>query len=210
MKKGVFLISFIFGIQAQAVKMGYMSLSPSSGPVGELVTIEEAGFLGSNTEITIDFGTHKTITTTMSDDQGTFSTTFIVSTQPSGTKIVTARDKQGNTATTEFILIGIPRIGIKKEASGDINEATYTITYQNTNDPNGTATGCVIYDSIPFGMEFIGTITSTPSTITTRFSKDSGISWEDSGGSDTTTIKWEIGDVSPNGKGTVGFRVKKK
>ncbi|HAW50244.1 TPA: hypothetical protein DCX16_04785, partial [bacterium] len=64
-------------------------VSPQSGVVGSYVTIEGCGY-GTNTTIRIDFGTQQTITTTVSDDiDGTFSTTFIIDTQPYDTRVIT-------------------------------------------------------------------------------------------------------------------------
>ncbi|MEW6104390.1 MAG: right-handed parallel beta-helix repeat-containing protein, partial [bacterium] len=80
------------------------SLTPSSALIGTPITIQGMGF-ATNTLVTIDFGTHLTITTTQSSANGTFSTTFIVSTQLPGTKIITATDSYGNLATTTFVLL---------------------------------------------------------------------------------------------------------
>ena len=43
-----------------------------------------------DTLVSIDFGNTQTITTTITSDNGTFSVTFIASTQPYGTTIITA------------------------------------------------------------------------------------------------------------------------
>ncbi|MEW6103971.1 MAG: right-handed parallel beta-helix repeat-containing protein [bacterium] len=77
--------------------------TPSSGPVGGLVTIY-GGQLGTNTIILIDFGTTLTIATTLSSPNGTFSTTFIVDTQPSGTTVITARNVLGDITTNSFFI----------------------------------------------------------------------------------------------------------
>jgi len=77
---------------------------PSSGPIGTEVTIKGA-LSATQTLASISFGTHLTITTTMSSINGTFSATFIVDTQTSGTKVITATDTEGNLATTTFILL---------------------------------------------------------------------------------------------------------
>ncbi|MEW6104001.1 MAG: right-handed parallel beta-helix repeat-containing protein, partial [bacterium] len=80
------------------------SLAPSFGLVGTTITVQGMGF-ATNTLVSIDFGTHPTITTTQSSINGTFSTTFIVSTQSPGTKLITATDSYGNLATTTFVLL---------------------------------------------------------------------------------------------------------
>ncbi|MEW6104433.1 MAG: right-handed parallel beta-helix repeat-containing protein, partial [bacterium] len=81
------------------------NLTPTSGPIGTIITIQGQNFATSSS-VSIDFGTHRTITTTLSDEHGSFSTTFIVDTQPSCTKIITARDSYGNYAITTFKIQG--------------------------------------------------------------------------------------------------------
>ncbi|MEW6481401.1 MAG: right-handed parallel beta-helix repeat-containing protein [bacterium] len=81
-----------------------VSLVPTSGLIGTEVKIESYGFATEST-ISITFATHSTITTTQSSPLGTFSTTFVVSTQSPGTKVITATDSYGNYATTTFILL---------------------------------------------------------------------------------------------------------
>ncbi|MBU1261994.1 hypothetical protein KJ640_03480, partial [bacterium] len=67
--------------------------------------IVEGQYFATQTQISISFGTHPTITTTQSSNNGTFSATFIVDTQTPGTKVITAQDTEGNLATTTFILL---------------------------------------------------------------------------------------------------------
>jgi hypothetical protein len=50
----------------------FISISPSSGQVGNIVTVQSQNF-ATNTQISISFGTHQTITTTQSSNNGTFS-----------------------------------------------------------------------------------------------------------------------------------------
>ncbi|MEK7814174.1 MAG: hypothetical protein AAB296_10470, partial [Candidatus Desantisbacteria bacterium] len=66
-----------------------ISLNPNSGKVGEVVTLIGRGYKGSET-LHITFGTHITITTTTASPDGTFSTTFVVSTQVAQTRVITA------------------------------------------------------------------------------------------------------------------------
>ncbi|MBI4778481.1 hypothetical protein HY792_06145 [Candidatus Desantisbacteria bacterium] len=71
-------------------------VTPTTGPVGTVVTVEGVGFDGTQT-ITIHFGTNLSITTTTPSSNGTFSTTFTVSSQASGTRYITAYfDKEGS------------------------------------------------------------------------------------------------------------------
>ncbi len=77
-------------------------LSPTSGPVGYKVIIEGNGYT-PNSLIWIDFGTSYTIATTIASINGTFSTTFIVDTQPAGTRVVTVN--QGYSRPTNSFII---------------------------------------------------------------------------------------------------------
>ncbi|MBI4753389.1 hypothetical protein HY793_03320 [Candidatus Desantisbacteria bacterium] len=79
-------------------------VSPSSALAGKEITVQGSSFVG-NTQISISFGTFSTITTTKSNTNGTFSTTFLVPAQTPGTKIITATDSEGNLATTTFLLL---------------------------------------------------------------------------------------------------------
>ena len=98
--------------------IGITSVVPSQGPVSTTVTIEGVWF-ATQTKISLSFGTHPTITTTQSSSNGTFSCTFLVPTQPGGTKIITATDSLGNQATTTFfILPKITRVNPEKGQIG--------------------------------------------------------------------------------------------
>ncbi|HAW50264.1 TPA: hypothetical protein DCX16_04890, partial [bacterium] len=81
-----------------------ISVVPTSGLIDTTITVEGIAF-ESNKTISISFCTHLTITTTQSSINGTFSTTFIVSIQLPGTKVITATDTEGNLATTTFYLL---------------------------------------------------------------------------------------------------------
>ncbi|HAW50622.1 TPA: hypothetical protein DCX16_06710, partial [bacterium] len=98
-------------------------LFPTSGPVGAPVTIK-GNTSATNTIVSIDFGTHPTITSTQSSPNGTFSITFIVNTQPGGTTIITARDSLGNVFTIPFIILPdswiMSNIGRNRGRVGDV------------------------------------------------------------------------------------------
>ncbi|MBI4778303.1 hypothetical protein HY792_05240, partial [Candidatus Desantisbacteria bacterium] len=64
-------------------------VSPTSGAVGTRITVEGVGFNSLGT-VSIDFGTHFTITTVIASASGTFSTSFLVNTQPFGIRYITA------------------------------------------------------------------------------------------------------------------------
>ncbi|MEK9149892.1 MAG: cohesin domain-containing protein [Candidatus Desantisbacteria bacterium] len=82
----------------------WIFISPQSGQVGTIVIVEGENF-ATQTQVSISFGTHQTITTITSSVNSTFSATFIVPEQPSGTKVITAIDSEGNLATYAFILL---------------------------------------------------------------------------------------------------------
>ncbi|MEW6104471.1 MAG: NosD domain-containing protein, partial [bacterium] len=96
--------------------IGSIMISPNSGPAGTIVTIEGA-FFSTQTQISIDFGTYQTITTTMSSINGTFSTIFVINTQPPCTKLITVSDSK-EIATAIFLLIPSPRITMVNPISG--------------------------------------------------------------------------------------------
>ncbi|MFH0774152.1 MAG: right-handed parallel beta-helix repeat-containing protein [bacterium] len=89
-----------------------ISISPYSGPVGQIITVQGTGF-GSNRIVRIDFGTNKTIAITKSNN-GTFSLTFITSTQKAGSTMITV-STIGETFTCLFRIISkitvFPTIG---------------------------------------------------------------------------------------------------
>ncbi|MEK7812849.1 MAG: hypothetical protein AAB296_03730, partial [Candidatus Desantisbacteria bacterium] len=85
------------------VKQNIYSINPFSDKVGEIVTVMGTGY-GSGSIVSIDFGTHQTITTTTSNSNGTFSTTFRVNTQGYGFTTITARDIYDN-ATISFTIV---------------------------------------------------------------------------------------------------------
>ncbi|MFH1563861.1 MAG: fibronectin type III domain-containing protein, partial [Nitrospirota bacterium] len=75
---------------SQFVILGQITLvTPTKGTVGSFVTVAGNGF-GVIELIRIDFGITPTITTTISDANGKFITTFIVNTQPIGTTTIRA------------------------------------------------------------------------------------------------------------------------
>ncbi|MEW6104276.1 MAG: right-handed parallel beta-helix repeat-containing protein, partial [bacterium] len=96
-----------------------ITVFPNKGSVGSLVTISGYDFY-ENSQISVDFGTHPTIAITTSNEYGSFSLTFIVDTQPICTKIITATDESGETATAIFLLTPNPKIDLLNPTSGNI------------------------------------------------------------------------------------------
>ncbi len=103
-------------------------ISPTSGMVSDVVTIRAESFL-SDEDIAISFGTYQTVTTVRTDENGTFSTTFILSTQPAGTYTITASSMIGF-ATTQFLIIPGPleRIQITPQSIVLVPAQTQTFT----------------------------------------------------------------------------------
>ncbi|MEW6609759.1 MAG: CARDB domain-containing protein, partial [bacterium] len=125
------------------------------GNVGEAITLRGSNWPPDKL-VSIHFGTHQTIATTITSTNGTFSITFIVSTQPYGTTIITA---EGCIATAIFFIK--PKIAIKP-LSGNIGES---ITL------NGTGFTKEAIISIDFGtsISITTTISSTNGTFSVIF-----------------------------------------
>ncbi|MEW6103972.1 MAG: hypothetical protein AB1630_09230 [bacterium] len=126
-------------------------LSPTQGGPSTIVTMRGLGIRDSGL-VRIDFGTHQTITTTISSNNGTFSATFITSTQPGGQKTITVRDYLNNQATTTFLLgdLIVQIEDISAEGIADSSEGNcLKITVSN----NSTQT--LIWDTfdVRFGTE---------------------------------------------------------
>ena len=81
-----------------------LGLNPTSGTVGESVTVTGAGFTPNGT-VSIDFsGTN--VATTSADDSGAISTTFTVPSESPGSYSVTTTDAGGaGSATASFTVV---------------------------------------------------------------------------------------------------------
>ncbi|MDI6736138.1 MAG: Ig-like domain-containing protein, partial [bacterium] len=79
-------------------------ITPTSGSVGSIVTVMGEGF-GQTEAIEIDFGTTKTIALALTDAKGSFTTTFIVNTQPPGTTTVLAMGLSTNAEAIAYFKI---------------------------------------------------------------------------------------------------------
>ncbi|MEK7813352.1 MAG: hypothetical protein AAB296_06285, partial [Candidatus Desantisbacteria bacterium] len=105
-------------------------VKPAFGSVGSTLTVIGVGFDSPGT-VTIDFGTHYTITTTTTDSSGTFCITFRIDTQCWGTKGITAStDNQKNRYTDAndqpaiFIITGAYFIGVYPTSGSITTEIT--------------------------------------------------------------------------------------
>ncbi|MEK7813927.1 MAG: IPT/TIG domain-containing protein, partial [Candidatus Desantisbacteria bacterium] len=156
---------------------GIVQILPTSGAVGDIISIVGGGF-GTQSLLWVDFGTHMTITTTMTSVTGTFSATFIVSTQPVCTKMLTATtvSTEGTVSTatalmTPGIFAKIPYImpnsgpvgqvvtifGTGQLANGTVNIGFGTNPTITTAQTNGDGTFCVtfIIDTQPIGTQVV-------------------------------------------------------
>ncbi|MEW6096264.1 MAG: choice-of-anchor X domain-containing protein, partial [bacterium] len=92
-------------ITLQVINPRITSVLPTSGTVGTIVTIKGEGYLPSE-QIRIDFGTTLTICLATANTQGSFTATFMVDSQPYGTKTITATGVLSNTpAEAIFVLL---------------------------------------------------------------------------------------------------------
>jgi len=96
--------------------LGFTGPFLSSGYVGSVISFE--GYVPISGQVSIDFGTHQTITTTMTNANGTFSATFLVSTQPGGTTIITLT-AYSLQLTASFIILPNAILGQNRGRVGD-------------------------------------------------------------------------------------------
>ncbi|MEK7812821.1 MAG: right-handed parallel beta-helix repeat-containing protein, partial [Candidatus Desantisbacteria bacterium] len=145
-------------------------IQPASGIPGTCITIQGTGF-DANKTTCIDFGTQKTITTTFSSLNGTFSTTFICTTQSYGTTLITAMTPNEQANTVFLILPCItflsPTQGpigtqITLQGAGYMANGIIRIDFGNTltittliTSINGTFSSIFIADNQPTGIKTI-------------------------------------------------------
>ncbi|MEK7812519.1 MAG: hypothetical protein AAB296_02075, partial [Candidatus Desantisbacteria bacterium] len=172
-------------------------LTPASGAIGTVVTVEGKGYVGTDT-IRIDFGTHYTITTTIASTQGTFSTTFIVNTQPwqgwdneqnLGKMFITATGVNAATATDNTIFKIIPLITCLTPLSGPVGTV---ITLQ------GNAWQKQNYIEIMFGTEVSYSGGWATSTINGTFSSTFTINIQSYGTKTITLSQWRDAGIVIN------------
>ncbi|MDI6752735.1 MAG: hypothetical protein QME07_07840, partial [bacterium] len=136
-----------------------IQISQIKGPVGTPVTIQGGSFTPSSI-IQIDFGTHQTITTAISNTNGTFSVTFLVNTQPYGSQLIKLLDTIHYTLNTIhfFILPQITQISPQSAHIGDSisisgngfsgNEIVYFYV-------TGSTFGCLADQNGAFSSQFL-------------------------------------------------------
>ncbi|MEK9149832.1 MAG: hypothetical protein AAB267_07290, partial [Candidatus Desantisbacteria bacterium] len=94
-------ISNLMNTVALTLEPKILSIIPAFAQVQDVITVIGGGYTGAAV-IGIDFGTLKTITTTNTSTNGTFSITFTINTQPGGTLVLTAGDSAGKKATSPY------------------------------------------------------------------------------------------------------------
>jgi hypothetical protein len=108
-----------FEIETEEPEEPEITITPESGPVGTIITIEGQNF-ATETQITIDFGTHLAITTTQASENGTFSATFIVDAQPGGITLITLTAYSLQLTASFFIIESInPEASFSSGSPGD-------------------------------------------------------------------------------------------
>ncbi|MBU0568935.1 hypothetical protein KKC52_12950, partial [bacterium] len=173
-----------------SIKPTISLISPTSGNVSNVVTVEGAGYQGTES-IYIDFGTSRTIATTATSADGTFSVTFVVDTQIIGLKVVTITGTSNisHVNTTTFTII--PRISLVLPPSGPVGSYVdvwgdgynyddpnppwnimkigfgtaveiYLSTYPSYMSSNGTFSGYFIVNTQPMGTTVLTTRRDQP------------------------------------------------
>ncbi|MBI4777892.1 hypothetical protein HY792_03095, partial [Candidatus Desantisbacteria bacterium] len=159
-----------------------IKVQPSFGIIGTNVTVQGNGY-GKSEQITVDFGTTKTIAVVTTSQYGTFSVSFTVDTQSYGRNSITATGKTTKTKASNISFWVMPRIysvsptigsvGTTVTLKGDgwsVNEAVnfyfgnefYKWTGGNNQSIGntqtslfGTFTGSFVVDLEPYGTKSI-------------------------------------------------------
>ncbi|MFH1896761.1 MAG: T9SS type A sorting domain-containing protein [Candidatus Desantisbacteria bacterium] len=87
---GFVMVLVIMGFAANGWAWGVgadIKVTPTTGTVGTLVTVQGASF-GTSTQVKIDFGTTQSIAFATTDENGSFTTTFTATIQPQGSETV--------------------------------------------------------------------------------------------------------------------------
>ncbi len=139
-----------------AILTPVITISPTSGPMGTLVTVSGSGFADSSA-VTIKYdGTQVTTTTTTASGAIPSGVTFVVPASAAGIHTVQATDASSNTASTTFTVTA-PAITISPTSS----PAGTQVTVSGSGfAPSSTVT--ITYDG--------STVTTSPITVTTTAS----------------------------------------
>ncbi|MEW6679811.1 MAG: carboxypeptidase regulatory-like domain-containing protein, partial [bacterium] len=118
-----------FGVFEEGAEI---TISPSSGYLGTIITVKGTGF-DANETIQIDFGTTMNIKEVQADSQGSFTTTFTASAQTPGTITITATGKTSEKFNCAlFYFVPQPSI-ISISPNSGINTGTIATTISGEN-----------------------------------------------------------------------------
>ena len=188
-----------------------LSLSPSTGVVGTVVTATGTGFAASSA-ITMYFdGTAVPAACTLNDGTGTFTCTFTVPAAPNGANTVTARDTAGDSATATFTVnaslsvsptSGIVGSTFTGTGNGFAASSTITFTLDGyaatstcASNPAGSFTCAVTVPPAPNGLETV-VATDGSNSATNTYAVENSISLSPTSGPPGTSVT-----VSGNGFG---------
>ncbi|MEK9148760.1 MAG: hypothetical protein AAB267_01795, partial [Candidatus Desantisbacteria bacterium] len=191
---------------------------PESGQVGGKVTVEGAGYTSQST-ITLSFGTHLSITTTKTSASGTFSITFLVSTQSYSTKVITITSHFSILTSHFFILpyfsisppsgkigkiVTILGKGYTSQDTITVHFGTYYTITTTISSGSGTFSTTFITDTQPGGTKAI-TIATSYSLLTTPFSIIPEITYlsPSSGRTGSGSFQIAIEGCGMNGEGSI-------
>ncbi|MDI6781170.1 MAG: IPT/TIG domain-containing protein, partial [bacterium] len=184
------------------VKGKITSLSPSTGTIGTMITLQGNGW-AKNEQIVIDFGITLTRSTVNASDYGTFSCLFTVNSQPAGYTTITAR---GQVSGATWTLSGAETFQIKGNVG--VTPTTGTVGSMVTVNGNGFKPADSVEINFGNTVTIAAAISNSAGTWTVSFTVDTqcygtttiraygqGSGWAEDG---TFSISGEIIRVSPN------------
>ena len=121
-----------------------ITLNPTSGNVGDSVSIDGTGFTGSKT-VVVTFGTTSVISDISSDSSGSFTGTFSTPKGASGDIEVVAKDENNVSATSVFAVEetapSIPQIKspANEATAGFVGKTKVTFKWTEVADPSGVS-----------------------------------------------------------------------
>ncbi|MBU1706022.1 right-handed parallel beta-helix repeat-containing protein, partial [Patescibacteria group bacterium] len=166
------ILTSVFCISPQITQ-----ISPQSGVIGDPISISGNGFSGN--EIVYFYVTGSTFGC-LADQNGAFSSQFIINTQPGGTRVVTAQSVSGAMATSIFVILpqitqitpisGSAGTVVTLQGSGFGDQGSVRIDFGNTQ----TITSTTSSDSGTFSATFT-VDNQTPGTKIITVSSDSSL-----------------------------------
>ncbi|MBU1754608.1 hypothetical protein KKG56_12315, partial [bacterium] len=193
-----------YGTTIFKITQHLVSVSPTEGTVGTVITVYGNGYTQGN--MTISFGDKTAITNGPANSNGTFSIPFTIDIQPYGTTIVTANDSAAYSDSAVVIIKShivsvtpqVGSVGTKVTVTGDGYGASESIRILLGNTPTITTTTsskCGL-----FSTTFTVDIQASGTVSVTAYGKQDENNHVDD---DQFRIRGEITLVSPT-QGTVG------